>query len=156
MSRISSVFAACLLAGSATLCAMPALAAPADAGAPAVQACWVRAMPGNLPSSAYFDVQNPARKALKLVGVDSPAFGMAMMHRSSSEGGVARMMMVDSVDIPAGGKLSFAPGGYHVMLEEAKQPLAVGATVPLTLQFDGHAPITASCVVRPAAARAAH
>jgi copper(I)-binding protein len=45
------------------------------------------------------------------------------------------MVMVDKLTVPAHGQASIAPGGYHVMLEEAKHKIAPGDTVHLKLQF---------------------
>ena len=61
------------------------------------------------------------RQARDARGAETPAFGMAMMHKSESNGGTATMSHVDSVDVPAHGTLRFAPKGYHLMLEEPRQ-----------------------------------
>ncbi len=49
--------------------------------------------------------------------------------------GMMTMQEVASVPVPAGESVSFAPGGYHVMLMELAKPLEVGSSVPLTLTF---------------------
>jgi copper(I)-binding protein len=46
--------------------------------------------------------------------------------------------------------LKFAPGGYHVMLEQATKSLRIGDTVPLVFWFQADQAITAPCVVKPA------
>ena len=43
---------------------------------------------------------------------------------------------VDLVEIPAGGEVSFEPGGYHVMLLDLAEPLAVGDSLSLVLTFE--------------------
>ena len=114
--------------------------------------CWIRAMPSTLPSSGYFTLANNGDKTVTLTGADTPAFGMAMMHKSENKGGTATMSPVDSVDVPAHGTLSFAPKGYHLMLEEPGKPLKVGSTIPLTLSFADKSTLDVSCTVKPASA----
>lgn len=70
---------------------------------------------------------------------------MAMIHESREDDGVMRMLHVDAVEIPAEGMVSFAPGGFHVMLM-GLQPgeLPFGEMVEATLVFDraGEVPVT--------------
>ncbi|MOA52013.1 hypothetical protein D3C78_1752350 [compost metagenome] len=46
-----------------------------------------------------------------------------------------KMQKVEGVDIPAGGTLTLAPGGYHLMLFGLKKPLAADERFPVTLHF---------------------
>ncbi|MCG1017286.1 copper chaperone PCu(A)C [Mycetohabitans sp. B4] len=119
-----------------------------------VSGCWVRTMPATLPSSAYFTIRNNADKPVSLLGVDALAFGMVMMHQTQSNGSTSRMVHVDAVDVPAHGTLQFAPGGYHVMLEQPKSTLKVGTTIPLTLDFGAAGKLDVQCELRPASASA--
>jgi len=129
--------------------AAPAGDAPAPEGV-TVQDCWIRLLPGTVPSAGYFVVKNAGAQPVSLTGVHAEAFGMAMLHQTrKDDSGMTGMAMVDAVQVPAGGELSFSPGGYHVMLEKPVRPLQVGATVPLTLSFDGGRALTAQCGVRP-------
>ncbi|KMZ12009.1 Copper metallochaperone [Candidatus Burkholderia humilis] len=112
--------------------------------------CWVRAMPPNLPSSGYFTVTNNSDKPATLTGVDMPAFGMSMMHKSDTKNGTASMSPVDTIDVPAHGALQFAPKGYHLMLEEPAKPLQVGSTIPLTLSFADKRTVKVDCAVKSA------
>ena len=50
--------------------------------------------------------------------------------------------------MPAGGTVSFAPGGYHVMLMNLVAPLEVGQSVPVTLTFATAGEITVNAEVR--------
>ncbi|AOI87838.1 copper chaperone PCu(A)C [Burkholderia pseudomultivorans] len=127
--------------------ALLGLHASATFAAPAVQAdaCWIRAMPATVPSSGYFTVKNNGDKPVALTGVDTPAFGMAMLHETQTSGSTAKMVHVDSVEVPAHGTLTFKPKSYHVMLEEPRQPVAPGAKVPLALHFADGSTVSVSC-----------
>jgi periplasmic copper chaperone A len=114
--------------------------------------CWVRTMPAALPSSGYFTVKNDSDSTIMLNDVDTPAFGMAMMHQSLNNGSTSKMVHVDSVQVPPHGTLKFAPGGYHVMLEQPKGALKIGTSMPLTLELGGGGKIEAQCELKPASA----
>lgn len=108
--------------------------ATAACNALAVTDAWVRATPGMRIMSGYFEVTNNGDAAVRLTAVSSPQFARAGMHESVvDDSGMARMRPVDALTLAPGETLAFAPGGYHVMLHEPRQPLAPGDTVTLTL-----------------------
>jgi copper(I)-binding protein len=111
--------------------------APAEAAAwrmrPAVESAWARALlPGQPSSGAYMRIT--AKEPTQLVGVSSSA-ATATLHEMKLEGDVMRMRAIGAIELPVGKALELKPGGYHVMLQDPKQPLAAGGTVPLTLVF---------------------
>ena len=59
----------------------------------------------------------------------SDASGMDM------SGDVMIMQPVDSIDLAAGGQVTFEPGGYHVMLINLNRDLSAGDTFTITLHF---------------------
>jgi copper(I)-binding protein len=131
------------------LCAAPAIAAPASV---MVSDCWIRALPGDLPSGGYFSVMNMSDKPINLVGVQTDAFGMAMLHQTQSNGSTSSMIMVEKAAVPANGTLKFAPGGYHLMLEKPKHALKIGTSIPMTFKFDDGEKVTSDCAVKSAGA----
>jgi copper(I)-binding protein len=61
---------------------------------------------------------------------------MSMLHQTTvDDKGVARMRMVMALDVPAGQTVSFAPGGYHIMLMNIARDVYPGDAIPLTLTF---------------------
>lgn len=118
-----------------------------------VEDAWIRLLPGAAPAGGYFVLHNSARQPAVLVSAASAAFGHVMMHRTTEEAGVSRMLHVDSVDVPAGGKVSFAPGGYHLMLMQPTRKLAPGERIPVMLEFLGGRQVTAEFQVRGPAAK---
>jgi copper(I)-binding protein len=110
-----------------------ASAAPFD-----VSDAWFRSLPGKLPAGGYFTAQNNTGREVAITGASSDACGMLMIHQSSNKGGMSGMGMVESVKVPAGGIVRFAPGGYHLMCEGAK--MKIGTRVPVLLHLsDGNA-----------------
>lgn len=114
-----------------------------------VRDCWIRLLPGSAPSAGYFTVENSGSQPVTLMGVHADAFGMAMLHQTRKDSkGMMGMYPVNAVPVPAEGRLAFAPGGYHVMLEKPARPLHVGDKVALTLVFGGNRMLTTRCEAR--------
>lgn len=110
----------------------------------------LRLLPANVPAAGYFSLSNTGSQAVVLNGAQSPSFAQAMIHRSTVKNGVARMEHVAQLDVSAGTTLSFAPGGYHLMLMQRQGPLAPGDQVEITLLFaDGQRLPVSFAVVPP-------
>lgn len=108
-------------------------AAPLD-----ITGAWFRSLPGKLPAGGYFTAQNNSRRDVAITGARSDACGMLMIHQSSSKGGMSGMEMMETVKVPAGAQVAFAPGGYHLMCEGAK--MKIGTKVPVLINLsDGTA-----------------
>lgn len=98
---------------------------------------WSREMPPVAPTAAaYFVVHNKGGEADRLLSVATPVAGRAEMHEHLHADGLMKMQQVQSVAIPAGGEVKFAPMGYHVMLFNLKQQAKDGERFPLTLTFE--------------------
>jgi copper(I)-binding protein len=121
----------------ALLCLGLSLAQAAVAQAPApvtAVGAWARAsVQGQRSSGAFMTLT--ASEPLTLVGVATPAAGIADVHEMKMEGDVMRMRAVQALDLPANKPVQLAPGGYHLMLQELKAPLKPGTTIPVTLTF---------------------
>ncbi len=100
-----------------------------------VKDAWVRtSVPGQKATGAFMKIT--AKDGAKLIGVSSPAGGVAEVHEMKMEGNVMKMQAVPGgLDIPAGKTVELKPGGYHVMLMDLKAALVKDSTVPLTLVF---------------------
>ena len=104
-------------------------------GAPvAAEGAWARAsVQGQTATGAFMRLT--ARESVSLVGVASPAAGVAEVHEMKMEGQVMRMRAVAAVPLQPGQALELKPGSYHLMLMDLKAPLKVGTQVPVTLTF---------------------
>ena len=97
---------------------------------------WIRMAPATLKThGAYMTITNGGSEAKDLVAASSPNYKGVQLHVSRVVDGIATMEHLESVEIPAGGKAEFKPGGLHLMLMQAIKPLEEGGTVPLTLSF---------------------
>ncbi|RQH09620.1 copper chaperone PCu(A)C [Paraburkholderia dinghuensis] len=132
-------------------CATFVPTAQAADAAISTQNAWVRWLPNNLPAGGYVTLKNEGDRNVDLVDVSSDDYGSVMMHQTVSNGSTQKMVMVDKVTVPAHGSVSFAPGGYHLMLEEAKHKIAPGDTVHVKLHLsDGETLDTPFTVKSPA------
>ncbi len=129
--------------GLALLVPRPALAEDAVT----VDGAWFRYLLPQVPAGGYMTLHNGGDQPAVLTSAASPACGTMMLHRTESSGGTERMVMVKSVAVPAGGKLAFAPGGYHLMCMHPK--MKAGDSVPVTLAFEDGRKVTASFRVYP-------
>ncbi len=112
----------------------------ASAGAPSglsVSDSWVRAAGTDQPTAAYLVIDNSTAAADALVGVSSPDATTCQLHETMTDpSAMTGMQPVDRVEIPAGGQVRLAPGGFHVMVMGLRRPLAAGDQLELDLQFE--------------------
>ncbi|OLU32516.1 hypothetical protein BVH03_07575 [Pseudomonas sp. PA15(2017)] len=110
---------------------------------------WSREMPPVAPTAAaYFVVHNKGDADDRLLTVQTPVAGKAEIHEHAHVGGMMKMQQVQTVVIPAGGEVKFAPMGYHVMLFNLKQQAQAGDRFPLTLTFEKAGPVTVEVAVQ--------
>ena len=101
---------------------------------PKVEGAWVRSsVPGQQATGGFMKIT--AAEPMQLVGVSTPLAGAAEVHEMKMEGDVMKMRAMAKLELPAGRTVELKPGGYHLMLQDLKQPLVQGSTVPLTLSF---------------------
>jgi periplasmic copper chaperone A len=95
---------------------------------------WVRAThTGQQTGVAYMKIIS--QKNAELVKVETPVAKRAEMHNMEMKESVMVMREVDAIALPASNEILLAPGGYHIMLMNLKQPLKAGDKVPLKLSF---------------------
>ena len=86
------------------------------------------------PAAAYFTVYG-GEKADRLLQVSSEVNTKTELHESMTMGTMASMKPTGPVDVPAGGKIEFKPGGRHAMLFGMNPAIKPGNTVRLTFTF---------------------
>ncbi|TPG74541.1 copper chaperone PCu(A)C [Pseudomonas arsenicoxydans] len=112
---------------------------------------WSQELPPNAPTVAtYFVIHNNGKTADRLLSVASPISGKAELHEHVMQGDLMKMQQVPSVDVPAGGNVTFAPMAYHVMLVDLKDRslLSDGKRFPLTMHFEKAGNVTVEVSVQ--------
>ena len=112
---------------------------------------WSQELPPNAPTvAAYFIIHNSGNATDRLLSVDSPISGEAQLHEHVMKDDLMKMQLVPSVEIPAGGNVTFAPMAYHVMLVNLKDRslLSDGKRFPMTLHFEKSGDVSVEVAVQ--------
>jgi|SRR5580704_8807424 copper(I)-binding protein len=133
-TTIGFVFAALMSATSATA----ALAEDVKAGDLVISQGWTRATPGGAKiGGGFLTIENKGAAADKLIGASADAAGKVEVHEMAVTDGVMKMRPLDNgLIIEPGKSVKLAPGGYHLMIMDLKNPLKEGDKLPVTLQFE--------------------
>ncbi|WP_207483006.1 copper chaperone PCu(A)C [Arenibaculum pallidiluteum] len=133
MRFIARPIAAAALAAS--LATLPAHARAADIE---VHRAWTRATPPGAPTAGgYMVVRNTGATGDRILGGSTPIAERVEVHEMAVVDGVMKMRaLADGLAVPAGGEVTLAPGGHHLMLIGLRDSLKAGTTVPLTLTFE--------------------
>ena len=110
---------------------------------------WIRATaPGQTVGAAYMTLTSPQDS--KLVYIETAVAGSVEIHNMTMENGVMKMRMLDELTLKANQAEKLAPGGFHLMLFDLKQPLKAGDSATIKLCFkDGDGNITHQTVILP-------
>lgn len=121
-----------------TFCAAPACAQEVKAGDLVITQAWTRATPnGAKIGGGYLTIENKGSAPDRLVGGSTDAAAKLEVHEMGMKDGVMTMRPLDNgLTIDPGKTVKLAPGGYHLMMFDLKNPLKQGETVPITLKFE--------------------
>jgi copper(I)-binding protein len=131
---------------------------PVKAGDLVISQAWTRATPGGAKvGGGYLTIENKGKTEDRLVGGTTAVAAKLEVHQMSMSDGVMKMHPVEGgLAIAPGKTVKLAPGGYHLMLVDLKQPLKQGETVPVTLQFEKAGKVAVSLSVQGIGASAPH
>jgi copper(I)-binding protein len=91
--------------------------------------------PGQMNSASFMVLKNTDEKDVTLTSGSSSVAKTVELHNHINEDGIMKMRQVDGINIPALGKASLQPGGYHIMFIGLKQDLIEGQEIDLELEF---------------------
>jgi copper(I)-binding protein len=116
----------------------PACAAEVKAGDLVISQAWSRATPGGAKVGVgYFTVENKGSAPDRLIAVSGDIAGKIEVHEMATTNGVMTMRPLDNgLTIEPGKTVTLAPGGYHLMMMDLKNPLKQGDKLPITLEFE--------------------
>ncbi len=139
----AAVLFACTTAPLAPARAHEAHRAAADAeevklGDLIIAAPWSRATPGGAKvAGGYMTISNTGKEPDRLIGGTFPLAGRFEVHEMAVKDGIMTMRPLEQgLEIPPGKTVTLAPGGYHLMFMDLKEPLTQGMTVTGTLKFE--------------------
>ncbi|UPJ54957.1 copper chaperone PCu(A)C [Bradyrhizobium sp. 192] len=145
-----------LAAFALAISAGPALAEDVKAGDLVISQPWSRATPGGAKvAGGYLVIENKGTAPDRLIGGSADIAGKFEIHEMAVENGVMKMRALDKgLTIEPGKTVKFAPGGYHLMLQELKGPFKQGDKVPVILQFEKAGKVAVSLDVQGVGAQA--
>jgi copper(I)-binding protein len=133
------------------LIAAPAHADPhqVKAGDLVIASRAVRASIGHNPNTAaYLTIANGGAKPDRLMSAACACAAKVEIHVMQEMKGMMMMGDAGPVEVPAHGKVTFHPGGRHLMLTGLKEPLLDGGQQEITLVFEHAGKVTASFNIR--------
>lgn len=87
--------------------------------------------------AGFMTIRNTGKQADRLLSISTDAANRADLHGTIRDGNVMRMRAQGGgVPVPAGGSVSFAPGGLHVMFIGLKAPVPEGRLIKARLTFE--------------------
>ena len=129
--------------------ALTLVAAASEAAGVFVRDAWVReSPPGMIMMAGYMALRNNTSQTQVLLAASSPGFETVTIHRTIVKDGMAGMVHAAQIELTPGTSLSFAPGGYHLMLMSPKRTLRAGDRVDINLEFRGGLRLPVSFEVR--------
>jgi periplasmic copper chaperone A len=113
-----------------------------------IEDAWVRSTAAGQTSAAvYATIENDGTSADRLLSVSSDRSAHAMLHEGGMENGIARMRMVERIELAPGKPVELKPGGAHVMLTGVNMPLEPGQRFMLRLRFEKSGEMTVPVTV---------
>ncbi|MFN8734865.1 MAG: copper chaperone PCu(A)C [Hyphomonadaceae bacterium] len=100
------------------------------------------------PTAGYFDFNYNDKVPDRIIAVASPVFKRVEMHDSVTDGGMKKMVKLDTLELPAKSSIKFTPGGKHLMLFDPTKALKAGELVKVTFVFAERDPIDVSFEVK--------
>ncbi len=95
-------------------------------------------------SAAFVVIKNTGDSPQSIVKADSPIANTIELHTSIEEDGVHKMRPVQAIEAPAHGQVELKSGGFHIMLIDLKENIAVGQHIPVTLTLDNGSTVEAT------------
>jgi periplasmic copper chaperone A len=116
----------------------PTLAEEVKAGDLVITQAWSRATPGGAKvGGGYLTIENKGSAPDRLIGGSADITDKIQVHEMAMNNGVMTMRPLDKgLTIEPGKTVKLAPGGYHLMMFDLKNPLKQGDKVPVTLEFE--------------------
>jgi copper(I)-binding protein len=110
-------------------------------------------LPGQKVGGGYITIKNTSDKTEKLISASSVASSRMEIHEMAMDNGVMKMRkLADGIAIPAGGSISLAPGGNHMMFFGVEKPFVEGDMIPVEFKFEHAGTVKVDLKTTPASA----
>ncbi|MEV2275871.1 copper chaperone PCu(A)C [Nocardiopsis sp. NPDC049922] len=122
----------------------------AEGGDLHVSGAWMPEPANPEVGAVYLRVENGAEADDAITAVTADASDDAALYATeTTDSGASMMRAVEEIPVPGGGSTELMEGGYHVMVNDLAEPLAVGDQVTLTLTFASEREVEVTVPVQP-------
>jgi len=136
-----------VVATAALILSSAAHAAPKASGIEVTQA-WSRPASAGTNGAGFMTLTNHGKAADTLVSIETKAATQVQMHQTSMANGIMSMKRLETgLALAPGQSVTFAPGGYHLMLIGLTKASKAGDKLAATLVFSSGARVKAEFVV---------
>jgi copper(I)-binding protein len=104
-------------------------------------------VPGRDVLVGYFDLHNGTASSVTILGAHSPSARAIELHTMIADGDMMRMRPLKTLTLAPGERVSFAPGGHHLMIFGATAQ--AGQSINITFEFEDGSHHAATFEVRP-------
>lgn len=115
-------------------------AASAESSPVTISDAWVKATAGEedtAATAAFGVLHNPTDNDLTVVSATNTASARTELHEMSMvDGAMVMRAIAGGIVVPANGETTLSPGGLHVMILDAPEPIAPGDEVGVTLTMN--------------------
>lgn len=101
-----------------------------------VSEVWARPGLADGNTGVFFEINNPTNQDDRLLSASSDIAGAVELHQTTMTDGVMKMTPQEFVAVPAGEKVIFKPGDFHIMLIGLTDDLNLGDSFEVTLNFE--------------------
>lgn len=137
MRLIKELTFAIALTGASLLSAATGYAHEMRVGNLVIDHPWSRQSPmGGNVSAGFMTIINTGTEDDRLVKATAAVSPNVQIHDMKMEGEVMKMIEIEGIDIPAGGKVELKPGSLHVMFLDMQAQPKEGETFTGTLVFE--------------------
>ncbi len=127
------------------------LAATASAEDLTIDRAWVRLAPPGAQAMAGFMAVTGGLRDVVIESASSADFAQVEIHEVSMTDGVMQMRALPELEVPAGARVTLAPGGEHLMLIDPRRELAAGDKVKISFVLSRGKPLDVEFIVGSAA-----
>lgn len=140
------------LIGSMGLAGLALAGEPVKKGSIEIADAWARSTaPGQGNGAAYMVITNHGATD-RILRAEAGVSRKVELHTHQVDAqGVARMIEIPAIELPAHAKTELKPGGLHIMFIGLNEPLAAGRRFPLKLVLEKAGEVTLDVEVRAAA-----
>ncbi len=129
-----------------------------DPGAPTASDVWIKAVPelmnGSGMTGVFMTLENTSSEDVTLVAAKNTTEGLTEtpleVHEvvKNDAGEMVMQETANGILIPANETVTLKPGGFHIMYVKLMEPIPVGSTVTLTLEFSNGTELPIEAIAR--------